>query len=192
MALPANNNSNGKTRTSSSNIRSSFAKFLVADSSSILLTDLHTPSTENLFDCTASDSTTVNKCNDNYHLTDADLAALFVSSITTDDQKNELSNNNNNNNNNNNTLDDVFIQQVNDLVCASQQKSFGPPPGFENFRFDTSSSSDNSTTISSISTAAIQTQVSSSDTINFSQLLQSTTVGKYSQTSSSSIGNLIL
>jgi len=127
---------------------------------------------------TSSDSTTVNQSNDNYNLTDADLAALFVSSIvsttpstTINDNKNELSNNNN-------TLDDVFLQQVNDLVCSSQQKPFGPPPGFENFRFDTSSSSDNSTTISSISTAAIQSQVSSSDTINFSQLLQSTIVGK--------------
>jgi hypothetical protein len=131
---------------------------------------------------TASNSTTVTKSNDNYNLTDADLAALFVSSIvsttpsiTTDDQKNEHSNNNHNNNNNNNTLDDVFIQQVNDLVCSSQQKPFGPPPGFENFRFDTSSSSDNS-----INTAAIQpTQVSSSDTINFSQLLQPNIIGIY-------------
>jgi len=164
----------------------SIVKLVVPDNSSILLTDLNNPSTQTLFDysastsnMTSSDSTTVNQSNDNYNLTDADLAALFVSSIvsttppiTTNDNKNEISNNNNN------TLDDVFLQQVNDLVCSSQQKSIGPPPGFENFRFDTSSSSDNSTTISSISTAAIQSQVSSSDTINFSQLLPSTIVGK--------------
>ncbi len=159
-------------------------QILVPDSSSILLSDLNNPSKQNLFDysiSTLTDSTTVNKSNDNYNLTDADLAALFVSSIvsttpsnTTNDNKNEHSNNNNNNN----TLDDVFIQQVNDLVCSSQQKPLGPPPGFENFRFDTSSSSDNSTTTSSISTAALQSQVSSSDTINFSQLLQSNIVGK--------------
>jgi hypothetical protein len=98
MALPTNNNSN------------------VPDSSSILLTDLTVPSTENLFDyststMTASNSTTVTKSNDNYNLTDADLAALFVSSIvsttpsnTPIDNKNELSNNNNNN-----TLDEVFF-----------------------------------------------------------------------------------
>jgi hypothetical protein len=164
MALPANNNSN------------------VPDSSSILLSDLNNPSKQNLFDysiTTLTDSTTVNKSNDNYNLTDADLAALFVSSIvsttpsnTTNDNKNEHSNNNNNN-----TLDDVFIQQVNDLVCSSQPKPLGPPPGFENFRFDTSSSSDNS-----INTAAIQpTQVSSSDTINFSQLLQSNIVDTQQQ-----------
>jgi hypothetical protein len=123
------------------------------------------------------DSTTANKTTNDYSLTDNDLAALFISSIvsttpstTTMDNNNELSNNN--------TLDEVFLQQVNDLVCSSQQKALGPPPGFENFRFDTSSSSDNSTTLSSIGSAAIQPQVSSSDTINFSQLLQSTIVGK--------------
>ncbi len=188
MALPSNANSNGKYNNSY--IIRSIVNILVPDNSSILLTDLNNPSTQNLFDyststshMTSSDSTKMNQSNDNYNLTDADLAALFVSSIvsttpsiTTNDNKNEISNNNNNNNNN--TLDDVFLQQVNDLVCSSQQKSIGPPPGFENFRFDTSSSSDNSTTISSISTAAIQSQVSSSDTINFSQLLQSTIVGK--------------
>jgi hypothetical protein len=193
MALPSNNNSNSKYQYSMRIIGTIFSivKFLVPDSSSILLTDLNNPSTQTLFDyssstsnITSSDSTTLNQSNDNYNLTDADLAALFVSSIvsttpstTTNDNKNELSNNNNNNNNNN-TLDDAFLQQVNDLVCSSQQKPIGPPPGFENFRFDTSSSSDNSTTISSISTAAIQSQVSSSDTVNFSQLLQSTVVGK--------------
>jgi hypothetical protein len=128
----------------------------------------------------STDSTTVNKLTNDYSLTDTDLAALFISSIvsttpsnTPIDNKNELSNNNNNN-----TLDEVFLQQVNELVCSSQQKPLGPPPGFENFCFDTSSSSDNSTTLSSISSAVIQPQVSSSDTINFSQLLQSTIVGK--------------
>ncbi|CAF4733647.1 unnamed protein product [Rotaria sp. Silwood1] len=178
MALPSNTNSN------------------VLDSSSILLTDLNNPSTQNLFDYSSStptmntiDLSTVNKSttttnNNNYNLSDADLAALFVSSIvsttpstTTIDNENELSNNNNNNN----TLDDVFIQQVNDLVCSSQQKSIGPPPGFENYRFNKSLSSDNSRTISSISNAGIQPQVSCSDTINFSQLLQSTIVDTQQQ-----------
>ncbi|CAF0894228.1 unnamed protein product [Rotaria sp. Silwood1] len=177
MALPSNTNSN------------------VLDSSSILLTDLNNPSTQNLFDYSSStptmntiDLSTVNKSttttnNNNYNLSDADLAALFVSSIvsttpstTTIDNENELSNNNNNN-----TLDDVFIQQVNDLVCSSQQKSIGPPPGFENYRFNKSLSSDNSRTISSISNAGIQPQVSCSDTINFSQLLQSTIVDTQQQ-----------
>jgi len=105
----------------------------------------------------------VNKTNDNYSLTDADLAALFVSSIvsTTPSITNE------NTLEHSNTLDDVFIQQMNDLVCSNQQKSFGPPPGFENFRLN---SSENST--------GLQAQVSSSDTINFGQLLQPSLVGK--------------
>lgn len=136
---------------------------------------------------TSSDSTTVNKSNDNYTLTDADLAVLFVSSIvsttpsnTTDEHSNELVNHPTN------ILDDVFLQQVNDLVCSSQGKPLGPPPGFENFRFDTSSSSDNSTTISTISSTAIQNQVSSSDTINFSQLLPSNILGTFSSFAHSS------
>ncbi len=156
------------------------------DATSILLTDHDKPSKQNLFDYSTSTSnmnsselTTVNKTNNNnYNLTDADLAAIFVSSIgsitpssTTIDNRNELSDNSN-------TLDDMFLQQVNDLVCSSQEKPVGPPPGFESFRFDKSSSSDNLTTIPSISTAAIQPHVSCSDTINFSQLLQSTFVGK--------------
>jgi hypothetical protein len=139
---------------------------------------------------------TVNKSN-NYNLTDADFAALFVSSLvtTTPTSSSSLtqtttSNNSidNNNETSNNTLDDVFLNQVTDLVC--KQQSMGPPPpGFENFLFNTSSTSDllltqttnnnNNSTISSISNAVIQTPVSSSDTINFSQLLQSTVVGKY-------------
>lgn len=120
------------------------------------------------------DLPTVNKSTSNYNLTDADLAALFVPSIVSSntlDNENELSTNNN-------ALDDVFIKQVNDLVCSDQQKSYGPPPGFENFLFNQSLTSDNAGTISSISNAAIQSQVSSSDTLNLSQLLQSTLVGK--------------
>ncbi|CAF1098564.1 unnamed protein product [Rotaria sordida] len=176
MALPSSNNTNTNNNNNSN----------VLDSSSILLTDLNNPSTQNLFDYSSStptmntiDLSTVNKSNtnNNFNLTDADLAALFVSSIvstTTIDNENELSSNNNNNNNN--TLDDVFLQQVNELVDSSQPKSIGPPPGFENYHFNRSLSSDNSKTISSISNVAIQPQVSSSDTINFSQLLQSTIV----------------
>ena len=185
MALSSTNNSNGKSNTIEWTFFIGF--FLVVDHSAILLADLHTPSTDNLIDYStssnlpSSDSTTVNKSNDNYTLTDADLAVLFVSSIVsttpsnaTDEHQNELINHQNP------TLDDVFLQQVNDLVCSSQAKPIGPPPGFENFRFDTSSSSDNSTTISSISSTALQNQVSSSDTINFSQLLPSNILGTVS------------
>ena len=150
-----------------------------------------------------SDTTTVNKTNNNnnynYNLTDVDLAALFVSSIVTTTPSSPLAQTNTsidniNNDTSNNTLDDVFLNQLTDLACCSsssssiidKQQTIGPPPGFENFLFDSSSTSDlllsqttnNNSTLSSISNAAIQTQVSSSDTINFSQLLQSTTVGK--------------
>ena len=60
----------------------------------------------------SSDSTTVNKSN-NYNLTDADLAALFVSSIVSTTPSNTLIliiRMKYHNNNNNNTLDDVFLQ----------------------------------------------------------------------------------
>lgn len=121
------------------------------------------------------------KGNTNY-MDDTDLAGLFASSIvsisrsTTAMDKNDITDNPN-------TLDDIFFQQVSELVCASQQNPLGPPPGFENFRFDTtSSSSDSLTTVSSISTAAAvgQSKISTSDTTNFSQLLPSTKVGKSS------------
>ncbi len=194
-----------------SNQSTSLYNILVIDSSSLLLSDLQHPSTINLFDESSpnyfSSSTsnmnssdiqiTVNKSN-NYNLTDADFAALFVSSLVTTTPSSSsssltqttTSNNSidNNNETSNNTLDDVFLNQVTDLVC--KQQSMGPPPpGFENFLFNTSSTSDllltqttnnnNNSIISSISNAVIQTPVSSSDTINFSQLLQSTVVGKY-------------
>ena len=100
------------------------------------------------------DSTTVNKSN-NYSLTDADLAALFISTTTSNDSLN--------------TLDEVFLNHMTDSIIEQQQQNIGPPPGFENFRFNSSSTSDLLTNDS----------VSSSDTVNFSQLLQSTTVGKY-------------
>jgi hypothetical protein len=128
----------------------------------------------------SSDTTTVNKSN-NYNLTDADLAALLISSIdpTT---SNEHSIDNRNNETTNNTLDEVFLNQVNDLVCNDKQQTIGPPPGFENFMSSdlllSQTTNNNNSTISSISNAAIQTPVSSSDTINFSQLLQTTSVGK--------------
>jgi hypothetical protein len=124
-----------------------------------------------------SSTTTVKNAN-NYSLTDADLAALFVSTTPSQTTSNDSMN----------TLDEVFLNQVNDLVCDKQQ-TIGPPPGFENFLYDSSSTSDflltqTTNTInsprSSMSNVPIQTPVSSSDTINFSQLLQSTTVGKYS------------
>jgi len=196
-------------RTNKNYKNNSLYNILVTDNSSLLLSDLQHPSTLNLFDesspnyfsslisnMNSSDiQTTVNKSN-NYNLTDADFAALFVSSLVTTTPSSSsssltqttTSNNSidNNNETSNNTLDDVFLNQVNDLVC--KQQSMGPPPpGFENFLFNTSSTSDlllphttnNNSTLSSISYAAMQTPVSSSDTINFSQLLQSTIVGKY-------------
>jgi hypothetical protein len=196
-------------------INKNLLSILVSDSSSLFLPDHQHPSTFNLFDdssanyfssstsnMNSSDTTTVNKLDNNYNLTDADLAALFVSSIitttpspqtTSNNLVDNLNNNNNNNNNetSNNSLDDVFLNQVTDLACCSspsppsivdKQQTLGPPPGFENFRFDSSSSPQTTNnpnpTISSISNAAIETQVSSSDTINFSQLLQSATAGK--------------
>ncbi|CAM4952248.1 unnamed protein product [Rotaria socialis] len=174
MTLPSNNNNNAN----------------IIDSSSILLPDLNNPSTQSLFDYSSSTPTmnsidlpTVNKSNNNFNLSDADLAALFVSTLVsatssttaTLDNENELPTNNNN------ALDDVFLQQVNELVCSSQQKSMGPPPGFENFLFDNPLPSETSRTLSSISNAAIQSQVSSSDTINFSQLLPSTIVDTQQQ-----------
>jgi hypothetical protein len=123
-------------------------------------------------------STATTKGNNNY-LNDTDLAGLFASSIvsitrsSTAMDKNDITDNPN-------TLDDIFFQQVSELVCSSHNNALGPPPGFEHFRFDTSSSSSASlTTVSSISTAAVvQSKVSSSDTTNFSQLLPSTNVGQ--------------
>jgi hypothetical protein len=99
-------------------------------------------------------STTVKKLN----LTDADLAALFISNTTSNDSVN--------------TLDESFLNQMTDSII--DQQTIGPPPGFENFRFDTS----NLLTTNLRSSISNAPPVSSSDTINFSQLLQSTTVGK--------------
>ena len=159
-----------------------------ADGTSIVSIDHEKPSKHDMFDCsktTASNtssfaSTATTKGNNNY-LNDTDLAGLFASSIvsitrsSTAMDKNDITDNPN-------TLDDIFFQQVSELVCSSQHNALGPPPGFENFRFDTSSSSSASlTTVSSISTAAaVQSKVSSSDTTNFSQLLPSTNVGECS------------
>ena len=111
--------------------------------------------------------TTVNQSNP-YSLTDTNLAALLVSTTSNDSM------------NNHNTLDDVFLNQFTDLVYSSSSSMIDPPPGFENFLFDPSVSSSDfllTETTNQMNTA-IQTPVSSSDTINFSQLLQSTTVGK--------------
>ncbi|UJR21537.1 hypothetical protein I4U23_024622 [Adineta vaga] len=155
------------------------------DNTSIMSAVHEKPSKHDLFDYSATTksnassfgSTATTKGNTNY-LNDSDLAGLFASSIvsisrsSTAMDKNDITDNPN-------TLDDIFFQQVSELVCASQQNPLGPPPGFENFRFDTtSSSSDSLTTVSSISTAAAvgQSKVSSSDTTNFSQLLPSTNV----------------
>ncbi|CAF3403944.1 unnamed protein product [Rotaria sp. Silwood1] len=204
----------------------------LTDNSSLLLSsNLQHPSTFNLFDDTPlnyfssltstmnlSDRTTVkisntNNNNNNNNLTDAELAALFVSSMiattpltqTPTTANNSIDNINNNNNElSTNSLDDVFLNQVTDLTyCSSpsskiidKQQTIGPPPGFENFLFNSSSTSDllvskttnNNPTISSISNAPVDTTVSSSDTINFSQLLKSTSVDTQQQ-QQSNVGN---
>ncbi|CAF0812850.1 unnamed protein product [Adineta steineri] len=199
-----------------------------------LLPDLQHPSALNLFDDSLSNyfsssilnmnssdttttTTTVNKPNNNYSLSDADLAALFLSSITTTTPSPQTitpnalidnihqNNNNNNNETSNNALDDVFLNQFTDLTCSSptiidKPQPIGPPPGFENFRLDSSSSSSSdlllsqttnkNSTLSSISNAVIQTPVSSSDTINFSQLLQSTAVDTQQQQQQPIVNNV--
>jgi hypothetical protein len=188
---------------------------LVTDSSLLSLSsDLHHPSTLNLFDessynyfpsttstLNSSDTTTVNQLDQtNYTLSDADLAALFVSSLMTTTPSPSSATSTtlmdhlaNSNETSATPFDDVFLHHLADLACDStsslidSQASVGPPPGFENFRFDSSSASDlllspstNNPNMSSMNIAASETPVSSSDTINFSQLLQSTSVGKSS------------
>lgn len=119
-------------------------------------------------------STTVNQ---HMNLTDTDLTALFVSSLVATTSNDSIDNINNNNNNN--TLDDAFLSQFSDFVYSPSsmidQQSFGPPPGFEHFRFDSSNSADSSLNPSINQT---NTPVSSSDTINFSQLLSANIAGK--------------
>ena len=143
----------------------------------------------------SSDMTTVNNSNNN--LSDADFAALFLSSVTSTTPSatsNALLGSTLNHETSNNTLDDVFLSQLTDLTCCPSpsivgqlQQPIGPPPGFENFRHDSpsttthlllSQTTNNNSTLSSISNVGMQTPVASSDTINFSQLLQSTAAGK--------------
>lgn len=137
-----------------------------------------------------SDTTTVKTSSSNNHLSDIDFAALFVSSMLSTTSNNSIDNLNDNDSSSN-PIDDAFLSQVTDLTyCPSpiidKQQTVGPPPGFENFPFNTSSTSDllvskttnNNPTISSLSNAAMETSVSSSDTLNFSQLLKSASVGK--------------
>lgn len=211
-----------------------YRSVLVTDSASLLLSsaDLQHPSTFNLFEeslsgyfssstlgMNSSDTTTVNQSNNhnnnnnNANLTDADLAALFLSSIAAatspsmsealvdgiSSQSHEASNH---------ALDDVFLSQLTDLTCCSPSSSssstmldkpqptpqaIGPPPGFENFLLESPSTSDlllaqttnHNSTASSIDHAGMQTPVSSSDTINFSQLFASAAVGKCARTCAS-------
>ena len=121
-------------------------------------------------------STTVNQSNKHMNLTDTDLTALFVSSLVATTSNDSIDNTNNNNNN---TLDDAFLSQFSDFVYSPSsmidQQSFGPPPGFEHFRFDSSNSADLSLNPLINQT---NTPVSSSDTINFSQLLSANIAGK--------------
>ncbi|CAF0826622.1 unnamed protein product [Adineta ricciae] len=187
----------------------------VTDSASLLLlssaSDHQYPSTvddslSNYFssftlEVNSSDMTTVNNSNNN--LSDADFAALFLSSMTSTTPSvtsNALLSSTLDHETPNNTLDDVFLSQLTDLTCCSspsivdkRQQPIGPPPGFENFRHDSSSTTttttdlllsqttNNNSTLSSISNVGMQTPVASSDTINFSQLLQSTAVDTQQQ-----------
>ncbi|CAF1433105.1 unnamed protein product [Adineta steineri] len=171
MALHTNNNSN------------------VVDNTSISTSNHDKPSKHDLFDYSTTTSktssfasTSLNKGNNNYHLDDTDLAGLFASSIVSISRSTTAIDNKNDMTDNPNTLDDFFFQQVSEIVCSPQQ-NVGPPPGFENFHFD-ASSSDSLTTVSSINAAnVVQSQVSTSDTINFSQLLPSINVDTQQQTS---------
>jgi hypothetical protein len=177
-------------------------------SSSLSSAYLHHPSTGNLFDesslssnfysttlstMNSSDTTTVNQSHDTtFSLNEADLAALFVSSLMTTTPSPSLTtaihDNNNKNATSMNAFNDVFLSHLTDLACTpsssliDSHSSIEPPPGFESFRFDTSATSDlllsqtatNQSHISSMNATNIERSVSSSDTINFSQLLQST------------------
>lgn len=156
----------------------------------------------------SSDTTTVNPLNQsNYILNDMDLTAPFVSSLfisspppmavpsstcfnapvhndtdINDDKESSGS-----------TFGDVFSNQVTDLgfepssPFIDSQSTIGPPPGFEGFHFDLnlttnglplSKAMNNPATLPSTNAVA-DTVVSNSDTINFSQLLSSTEVGKF-------------
>ncbi|CAF2019457.1 unnamed protein product [Rotaria magnacalcarata] len=209
MALTENNvTDNSSFLLSPLSNRQQASTFNLFDDSSLNYFSLLTP-TMNLSDITTLKISDSNH-NNNDHISDDDFAALFVSSMlqtTSNSSFDNINNNNNNNNNNNdsstNTIDDVFLNQVTDLnYCSSpiidKQQTIGPPPGFEKFPFNSSSTSDllvskttnNNPTISSISNGAYETSVSSSDTINFSQLLKSTNVDPQQQQQQSIVGNV--
>ena len=114
-------------------------------------------------------STTVNQPNDHFNLTDTDLPTRLVPTTTSNDSMDNV-------NNNNNTMEAILLNQFHEFICSPtssmiDQQTFGPPPGFEHFRLDSPISSDYPLHQTNI-------PVSSSDTINFSQLLSSTIVGK--------------
>ncbi|CAF3666483.1 unnamed protein product [Rotaria socialis] len=189
MALTENNVTDNSSflLSSLSNLQQA-STFNLFNDSSLSSFSLLTP-TMNLSDITALKISNSNH-NNNDHISDDDFAALFVSSMLSTTSNNSFDNiNNNNNESSTNTIDEAFLNQVTDLnYCSSpiidKQQTIGPPPGFENFPFNSSSTSDllvskttnSNPTISSISNGANETSVSSSDTINFSQLLKSTNV----------------
>lgn len=180
---------------------------------STTISDLHShPSTVNLFDessryfpstmNTSDRTSTVNQSHEStFSLSDADLAALFVSSListtpspsttTNLDHSNEPSaQTTSTTTTTSTTLDDVFYNSANDFSSTptstfiENEKTLEPPPGFENFRFEPPSTDEllqsHPTNPSNISNSSnppsLDAPVSSSDTINFSQLLQSTSV----------------
>ena len=153
--------------------------FFIADNASLFVTDTHHPPGHSLFTQLSlpasihlSDSNGLNAPNPLYPLIDADLAALFVSTVSVEEKSEP---------NHDPPFDEVFLSSVNDLVSSSEpMTAMGPPPGFENFQLDPalSNHTTNGSTIDDTAPRTMQSQVLSSDTINFSQLLPSTLVGK--------------
>lgn len=170
-----------KTRLRHAITRRAFSFFLIADNSSLFVTDTHHPPGHSLFTQLSlpasihlSDNNSLNAANPLYPLIDADLAALFVSTVSIEEKTEP---------NNDLPFDEVFLSSVNDLVSSSEPTTttaMGPPPGFENFNFDSnlSNPTTNGSTIDDTALDTMQSQVLSSDTINFSQLLPSALVGK--------------
>ena len=121
----------------------------VPDSSATLPADRHAPSSTGM------------TLNNHYQITDADLAALFLSP-TAVDREHETGCME--------TFDTALLSQINELVDAPEREPVGPPPGFEHLHFD-ATASDTSATLSLISDLTLQSHVSPSDQICSSQLL---------------------
>ena len=119
------------------------------DGSATLLPDRHPPSSNG------------SALNNHYQITDADLAALFLSptGVNREDEAGCME-----------TFDTALLSQINELVDAPEHEPVGPPPGFEHLHFD-ATALDTSATLSLISDLTLQSQVSPSDQICSSQLL---------------------